>query len=49
MTLFAIAATSLCLAFDGRYRDLPTAAYAPPVACFLALAWLRRRPGERWE
>jgi glucan 1,3-beta-glucosidase len=41
-TLFAIAATALCLAFDGRYRDFPTAAYAPPVACFLALAWLGR-------
>jgi glucan 1,3-beta-glucosidase len=42
-TLFAIAATSLCLAFDGRYRDFPTATYAPPVACFLALGWLGRK------
>jgi glucan 1,3-beta-glucosidase len=41
-TLLGIAATSLCLAVDGRYRDFPTAAYAPPVACFLALAWLGR-------
>lgn len=41
-TLFAMAAAALCLAFDGRYRDFPTAAYAPPVACFLALAWLGR-------
>ena len=45
-TLFAIAATTLCLAFDGRYRDFPTAAYAPPVACFLALAWLGRGRGR---
>lgn len=53
-TLFGIAATTLCLAFDGRYRDFPAAAYAPPVACFLALAWLgrgraRRPPGAREE
>jgi glucan 1,3-beta-glucosidase len=45
-TLFAIAATALCLAFDGRYRDFPTAAYAPPVACFLALTWHQRRPAR---
>jgi hypothetical protein len=45
-TLFAIAATALCLAVDGRYRDFSTAAYAPPVACFLALAWLRRGRGR---
>ncbi len=41
-TLFGIAATTLCLAFDGRYREFPTAPYAPPVACFLALAWVAR-------
>jgi len=42
LTLFGIAATSLCLAFDGRYREFPVAAYAPAVGCFLALAWLGR-------
>lgn len=41
-TLFGIAAVTLCLAFDGRYRDFPTALYAPPVACFVALAWTAR-------
>jgi glucan 1,3-beta-glucosidase len=46
-TLFGISATSLCLAFDGRYRDFPTATYAPPVACFLALAWLGRKRSKQ--
>lgn len=46
-TLFGIAATALCLAFDGRYREFPTALYAPPVACFLALAWAARGRARR--
>lgn len=40
LTLFGVAATSLCLAFDGRYRDFPAAVFAPAVACFVVLGWL---------
>ncbi|HSO42151.1 MAG TPA: hypothetical protein VLR47_04810, partial [Rhodospirillales bacterium] len=46
LTLFGIAATSLCLAVDGRYRDFPVTAHAPAVACFVALAWLGRGRGR---
>lgn len=41
-TMFAVSATTLCLAFDGRYRDFPITASAPAVACFVVLAWSRR-------
>ena len=46
-TLFGIAAATLCLAFDGRYREFPTALYAPPIACFVPLAWAARGRARR--
>lgn len=39
LTMFGVAATTLCLVFDGRYRDFPVAAYAPAVIAFAALAF----------
>ncbi len=38
LTMFGVTATTLCLVFDGRYRDFPVAAHAPAVICFVFLA-----------
>jgi glucan 1,3-beta-glucosidase len=47
--LFGAALTTLCLSFDGRYRDFPIAAYAVPAAALLILAWRGRNGGAERE
>lgn len=47
ITLFGATASTLCLVFDGRYRDFTTAVHAVPALAFLLLAlaawrWRRR-------
>jgi len=41
LALFGFAATTLCLVFEGRYRDFPVALYAVPAGAFLMLALMR--------
>ncbi|MBK8174428.1 MAG: hypothetical protein IPK66_03845 [Rhodospirillales bacterium] len=43
VSLFSAAASTLCLVFDPRYRDFPSALYAIPAIAFLLLAIVRRR------
>lgn len=40
--LFGAALVCLLLVFDARYRDFPTALYAPPTVALALLAWLDR-------
>ncbi|MCU0837574.1 MAG: hypothetical protein MUE49_02485 [Rhodospirillales bacterium] len=44
ITLIAVAATTLALLFDPRYRDFPVAAFLVPALAFLLLAVLRPAP-----
>lgn len=54
-SIVAATVVTLALAFDGRYRGFPVAAFAVPAALFALLAWLNRRapvegaaPEESW-
>ncbi len=46
VTLFGATASSLCLLFDGRYRDFSTAMHAVPAFALLLLAVAARRPAD---
>ncbi len=47
VTLFGATASSLCLLFDGRYRDFSTEVHAVPAFAFLLLALASRWAGAR--